>query len=311
MRLPRIRRAFRDYVRTNRIEVVNCTMSHLWNAAVAPVIRSAGAQFVLTLHDAVPHPGENYLVRKSLLGWEIAESCGVITLSRHVQDQLCAVYGYPRARSWIVPHGVFQHGPKQPRKFPRSRPFRLLFFGRILPYKGLNLLAAAFQELRREFPSLELIVAGQGDLAFHAPNLTGTSGVSVYNRWVPETEIGAILKDVDAVVAPYTEASQSGVIPTAFGVGLPAVVTPVGGLTEQVRHMETGLVAERPSSEALVATIKQLISNPALYERLSNGALGEARESLSWRAIADQIAGIVKSIAERPLRGSSLEAGQV
>ena len=286
----------------NRIDVVDCTMSHLWNAATVSAIRKAGGRYFLTLHDATPHPGDNYFVRQWLLRREVAAADAVITLTRHVQDELCRVYGVPRERITIAPHGVFQYGLSTgPREFPRNRPFRLLFFGRVLPYKGLDLLLTAFEVLRREFPDLELVIAGSGNLTPHDEQLREMQGVTVQNRWIPEGEIGAIFADADLLVAPYVEASQSGVVATAFGAAMPVIVTPVGGLAEQVRHLETGVVTESPTAPGLVAAIHTLLRDPDLYERCSRQALREVEQVLAWPAIGSRIAEGIRDLA-RPQR---------
>ena len=243
-------------------------MSHLWNAAVAGAIRPAGAKYLLALHDAVPHPGDNYLVRQWLLKSEIGKADGVLALSNHVRDQLCQVYGYPRERSWVAPLGVFQPGMGgTPRRFPGdANAFRLLFFGRILPYKGLGLLLDAFRTLRGRHPGLELSIIGPGDAGPYLGAVRETPGVVLDNRWVPDEEIAHILAAADLVVLPYVEASQSGLAPTALGAGVPVVTTPVGGLKEQVRHLETGVVAEAVNAEAVALAIERIIQDQALYE---------------------------------------------
>jgi glycosyltransferase involved in cell wall biosynthesis len=297
LRVPRVRQEFRNYLMANRIDVVNCTMSHLWNAGMVSAIRKAGGRYLLTLHDATPHPGENYLVRQWLLRREVAAADALITLTRHVQDELCRVYGVPKERIAIAPHGVFQYGPSTgPRKFPHNRPFRLLFFGRVLPYKGLDLLLTAFEVLRREFPDLELVIAGQGSLVPYNERLRKLRGVTVQNRWIPEGEICGIFSDADLLVAPYIEASQSGVIVTAFGGGMPVVVTPVGGLVEQVRHLETGLVTESPTASGLIASIRTLLRDPDLYEHCSRQSLREVEQVLAWPAIGNRIAEVIRDL---------------
>lgn len=293
-----IRRDFRRYIAENYIEVVVCTMSHLWNAAVAGTIRSAGAKYLLTLHDAVPHPGDNYLVRQWLLRNEIEKTDGILALSEHVRNQLCQVYGYPQDRSWVAPLGVFQAGVGgTPRRFPgHTTAFRLLFFGRILPYKGLGLLLEAFRTLRARYPGLELSIIGPGDAGPYLSVIRETPGIFLDNRWVPDEEMADILTATNLVVLPYVEASQSGLAPTALGAGVPVVTTPVGGLKEQVRHLETGVVAEAVNAEAVADAIERIIQDPALYEACSRNAIWFVQEKLSWPTIARKVADVIAQV---------------
>ena len=92
-----------------------------------------------------------------------------------------------------------------------------LFFGRVRAYKGLDLLRDAFAALRERHPGATLRVVGEGDVEGCAPGLSALPGVTVEPRWVPDGEMPALLSAARAVVLPYREASQSGVLPLAPG----------------------------------------------------------------------------------------------
>src|SRR5207244_1723917 len=109
------------------------------------------------------------------------------------------------------------------------------------------------------------------DPAFAA--LAGRADVHIDTRWVPEQEIKSIFERVDIVVTPYVDASQSGIIPLAYELGLPVVATPVGGLPEQVVDGMTGVLVSNVSGPALAAGISRLLADPLLYRRCSQGAI--------------------------------------
>lgn len=87
-RLPQLRRRFARYIRTRRIEVVLCTMAHLWNGLVSDVIAPAGARYVLVVHDADPHPGEANALRDLVDRRDILRADRLIALTRHVQAEI-------------------------------------------------------------------------------------------------------------------------------------------------------------------------------------------------------------------------------
>ena len=62
--------------------------------------------------------------------------------------------------------------------------------------------------------------------------------------------------------------SQSGVAATALGAGLPVVATPVGGLIEQIKDGQTGILAARADAPALAQAIKRLLLDPPLYRAI-------------------------------------------
>jgi glycosyltransferase involved in cell wall biosynthesis len=208
-------------------------------------------------------------------------------------------------RLWIIPHPAFAFGPaaRGPRAFPEpGKPVRLVFFGRIKAYKGLDLLLDAVSRLQTERP-VSLTIAGQGSLVPYAGALAALKSVRVINDWIAEGDVAGILDAADLLVAPYIEASQSGVIPSAYGLGLPVVATPVGGLAEQIHPGETGLLAAAPTAAALADAIRQMMGDTALYARCSAGALAEARGALSWDVVASAYLRVAASVS-MPLSGA-------
>jgi glycosyltransferase involved in cell wall biosynthesis len=172
---------------------------------------------------------------------------------------------------------------------------RLLFFGRILPYKGLSLLLEAFIRIADRH-DLYLTVVGSGNPDSRAARLAAHPRVLLDNRWIPETEVAAIFASADLVVVPYVEASQSGVVATAYGMGIPVVVTPVGGLREQVTGGETGLVAVDTTSGALADAILTLCTDTALYNRCREGAWRAGQIDDTWNDIAERMVRIFQQV---------------
>ena len=302
--LPRLARDFRKILSERPTDVAICTFQSIWDVAAIPILRRHASRFILILHDAKFHPGDYYPFRESVLRWEVASADALIVLSEHVGRAAQQLYDFPPDRIWTVPHGAFSFGSGvvAPRTFPHNRPMRLLFFGRILKYKGLGHLLDAYRLLRERGAAVELDIVGSGDLAPYKSQLAGLSDVSINNAWVAEEQIAHALARADIVMLPYVEASQSGVAAAALTAALPIVATPVGGLVEQVRCGQTGIIAKGIGPEDLAAAIRSLIDDPSLYETCSAGALRHAREELGWTRIATDIAEILKEVAIRPSR---------
>lgn len=305
-RLPRIRQSLRDYLMANRIDTVLCTMPHLWNAAMVDIFRQTGTRLVTTVHDAEPHAGEQYRFPGLNLRRELNHADKVVTLTRYVRDNLIERYGVGDDRIEIIPHGIFgsENPPKQPRRRDRSRPLKLLFFGRILAYKGLSVLLEAFGRLRAANEPVELTIAGAGEVSPHRRQLNDLPNVRLINRWIESDEIARLVREHDLMVLPYTEASQSGVVAFACGAGLPVIATPVGGLPEQIAHLRSGIVARSVDAAGIAEAITAFLRDDDLYERCSRGALKLAHGSLAWDRIADKVGDILLS-PEEPASNAS------
>lgn len=291
-----VSRLVRDLSARN-VRAVVTIMPHVWGLALQRAAHRAGIRTLLIVHDADPHPGE----RRPLFDWlvrrEIRASDRIVTFSSHVADRLVARGDVPESRIAQLFHPVFRFGA---RPTERTAPFRLLFFGRILPYKGVAMLLDAFARLRTDGVAVSLSVIGRGAIGA-APELTKQPGLIIRNGWVAPDEIGGILAEADAVALPYLEASQSGVVAAAYGAGLPVVATPVGGLAEQVVDGTTGVLARGTSAADFADAIRRLLETPGLYETCRTGVAAHA-ETQSLEHFAAVLGDAVLATVAAPAR---------
>lgn len=304
LRLPLIRRRLASFLRQQQIDLVVSTMSHLWSPFVAPTIRRLGLPYCLVAHDPEPHPGEASRLRRWSLARDIAQADALVALTHHVAGRLQAIRpDLPAERSAVIPHGSFSFGerPHPPRELPRERAIELLFFGRLLEYKGIDILAAAYKLLRRRYGTrVRLTVAGRGDEAEYGPMLRNLPGLHWESRWIEEEEIGGMLEEADVLLLPYREASQSGALAAAEYAALPSVATPVGGLAEEIEAYGSGTVARGVTGEAFAQAVMELLESPARYARCSEAALEAALGPKSWDTLAGLYVGFAQQLLEPP-----------
>jgi len=254
---------------------------------MVPAISRQGVPYFPVIHDAVPHPGDVSIAWDWRLGRELSHARAAIVLSRIVADRIAERSpDLPLIRMRL--RAVLEDKAVRPKESAASDEIRLLFFGRFRDYKGLDLLRDAFSLVQASHPGIRLRVVGEGDASACAPGIEALAGVTVEPRWVPEGEIASLLAGSDAVILPYREASQSGIVPQALALGVPVVATPVGGLVEQVREGAGGLLAAAPTAPALAAAIARL-SDGGTLAALRNEALAAARRSSDWDAAADEL----------------------
>jgi glycosyltransferase involved in cell wall biosynthesis len=95
------------------------------------------------------------------------------------------------------------------------------------------------------------VIAGEGTLP------DGLEGVETINRWLTEIEIRDLISQADVVIFPYTEASQSGVIPSAIALGKRLIVSEVGGLTEQIKNYSRAQTFNPDRPETLLVALER------------------------------------------------------
>lgn len=299
MSLPFIRAHFLSYLKQHRIDVVYNTLDFLWGAAIAPAIRRTNALYLLAVHDAERHSGEDAPWRRWLLRRDIVAADGAITMTNAVREQLIALHGFPQDRTWTAPLGIhLSHLARTPRELPTHRPVRLLFYGRILPYKGLDILLKALPLIRLAHPSVELEIWGAGDVGPYQQWLRQTASVRLENRWLTEDEIPAIFERTDVCVLPYREASQSGVIASAMAAGMPVVTTPVAGIVEQIDYGNAGRISVDFSVEGFAQAATAMLSDANAYREMSKHAISLSNTTLSWASIGDRVEQAVRRLAE-------------
>lgn len=294
-KIPSLRRSLARQLAQDRTQAVIDLMPHVWSPFLVSTIQNAGARYLAVMHDADSHPGDRTGLARRILDRAACRADRVIALSdtvarrllsdRRVSPERLAVLFHPDLR--FAPAGVERKAPES------GMPLRLLFLGRIMAYKGLPLFLDAVDRLRAEGVAVTVGVFGEGQLGADARRLAAMEA-EVVNRWLSEEEIGAVLPQYDALVASHLEASQSGVVAAALGARLPCVVTPVGGLTEQVEDGATGVVAGAVTADALAAAVLRLFFTPGLYQTICRG-IAERRGS---RAMSRFVAECIRVAGE-------------
>ena len=271
--VQRLNAAFNEH----RTETIVVLASHVWSPLIAPFLKTTARRYVVVVHDADPHPGD---VTGLAHGWLLREAAladRVIALSRGVARGLSTRRRIPSDRIVTLFHPLLTYTEKRAKAvWDGERPLRLLFFGRMMDYKGLGLFTEAIELLRAQGLRVEATVAGSGQMNGRREKLE-TLGATVINRWLHDQEIAQLLQAHDAAVLTHTEASQSGCAAAALGAGLPVIATPVGGLMEQISHDVNGLVADRVDAPAIAHQIKRVADDPTFYRELAQGVVRQQR----------------------------------
>jgi glycosyltransferase involved in cell wall biosynthesis len=240
-------------------DIALCAMPGPLDLAMHAALRRAGVPYAVVVHDADAHPGDGYPLQMTLQRRLIRRADALVVLSAHVARRLTAI-GVPPGMKMI--RSVLPQAPITglPPVRAHGGPFRLLSFGRLLPYKGLDLLAGALERVLPEAP-LAVRVVGQGPESRDLAALRRLPGVVVENRWVPDEEIPHLLAWADALVLSHREASQSGVAAAALAARRFLVATRVGGLVEQAGDDPAAVLCD-VSVESLAKALRYVQTLP-------------------------------------------------
>lgn len=242
-------------------DVIYSAMNHPWERVIVPFLR---CKFnIQTIHDARRHQGENTFFIKVVDTLFNYRSTKYVVYSDYSKRQL--LDRLDENMIWTLSLGC-TNSMSQNRELDLNYYGRFLFFGRLIEYKGIDILLNAMDKVIKELPYIKLVLAGRGDLTHYKVLLDRfKDNIELHNEWIQNIDIDRYFRNVDFVVAPYVDASQSGVVTLSYVFGKPVVVSNSGGLPEQVLDKETGIIINKGDVEALAEAIISMYKN---YHRL-------------------------------------------
>jgi sugar transferase (PEP-CTERM/EpsH1 system associated) len=160
---------------------------------------------------------------------------------------------------------------------------------RFHPQKGLDQLIAAFAELCKRTPDVQLLLVGDGELRGQLETQVRRLGLADHVTFTGfRTDVPAILTELDLFVLPSLWEGLPLVLLEAMAAQLPVVATAVGGTPELVLDGETGLLVPPADPTALAAAMHFLLTQDALRREMGRrGRRRVEREFSATRAVAE------------------------
>lgn len=268
--------------------------------------RWRGSKIVLTVHDLLPHDsGESYK-RTFLDLYRMVDA--IICHSDHVKARLAAEFAVPEEKVWVIPHGPFfydlpaagseiEHFELEPDKV------LVLWQGIIFPYKGIDLLLRAWQQVEASGDAC-LVIAGTGAPEFLEQIRAQVrelelKRVKLHFRFVSTEELVALYRAADVVVYPYRAITTSGALATGLALGKAIVASDLPVFRELLTNGENALLVDPENTRELAGALGEMTRSAGLRERFA----GKVREmnfgDQSWRAIASKTIQVYQSVIQR------------
>src|SRR6266542_998575 len=249
---------------------------------------SPGVPKLVAIHDARVHLGERNTRAGRIRRIAVRRAQRLLFYSRFSQQQFGTSPGTPF--STVIPLGPKLVWSELCGPAKAGTDHSLLFFGRLSAYKGLDVLYAALPSIAERVPGLRVVVAGRPGPGFTPPPppaLPNSGALETYFERIDPSTLCTLFQRARVVVLPYVEASQSGVVQTAFAFHTPVVASAVGGLPEDVDDNVTGLLVPPRDPHALAVAVSRMLLHDQLFERL----VGNIRDSVAhaWPSAAQQL----------------------
>ena len=219
----------------------------------------------------------------------------IIAISKTTRDDLVEL-GFKNKNIEIVYCGI--NGIKNHESSSKFYKPTILYLGRIKKYKRLDLLIKIMPEILKRIPNAHLMIAGWGTEASSITDMTMRSitrrKVSIIGP-VSEFEKKHLLSKTWVFVNPSIGEGWGISVIEANLYGAPAVAFDVAGLSESIKHGQTGYLSK--DENEFIDNICKILSNKALRLRLSANARKWAN-TFSWETAAANSLAVVKSVVK-------------
>lgn len=226
-------------------------------------------------------------------------SSAIISGSRHTLSEMPE---WAKAKSIYLPeNGVDMNRFDEPRDRTASVPLSAAFIGRLVPYKGTDMLIeAAAKYLKDQKLTLEII--GDGPERKRLEAVTEELELSecvTFHGWVPHTEVQHILRNCDFLALPSVREFGGGVVLEAMALGVTPIVADYAGPSELVDD-ETGFRVPFCDKVSLVAgferIIGQIMQSPEILDKIGAAARRKVLSEFTWEAKAKKIINIYRDV---------------
>jgi len=261
--------------------------SQLWFIVCLNVIRRLGLRLAWTAHNVLPHDpvfADDVAARRALA----RQSDVVFGHSTWTFIRLAEIGAVPR-HCVLIRHPPFDRPPVQylSNTENSSSTRKLLFFGKIVEYKGVEELLEAFRRLPIS-ESVHLTIAGfcankelRSLIERAARDAEGR--ISLRLQHIPAVDIGPLMASADVVVLPFRRVTTSGSSVLALNYGKPIVIPKLPGLADLP---DDAVFRYDGSVEDLTATLRSVIDvSGDTLARMSAAAMAYSSET-TWHELA-------------------------
>ena len=238
--------------------------------------RRAGVRTVVLCHNVFPH--ESDPVQRLLIRGLLCAADGVVVHSRS-EKEAAESLGACKVEHVRMPF----HFPSKPGiPTPPDGSGRVLFFGFVRPYKGVDVLIEALARTERHICAT---VAGEfwtpaSELRSQAARLGVVDRVELVDRYLPAAELLELLRSHDAVVMPDRSGTGSQQPQIARLGGRVVIASRIGDLPDQVRDGVDGLLVDPGDSIGLARSLDSLYDGGRL--QLLSGNVEPPDEDADW-----------------------------
>jgi len=238
--------------------------------------------------------------------WLTYESWKVVVCSEAMKKEIEKIFQTPQDKIRVINNGLDIKDTKISKEIPRTsfaspEEKIVLFVGRLVPEKGVQVLIEAMAGVLAFEPKTKLIIAGKGPYEDALKELARRKGLEdrvKFLGFIADEERDALYRYADTIVFPSLYEPFGIVALEGMIAGNPVVVADTGGLSEIIKHEVNGLKCLPGNADSLAEQIIRTFRDKALVNRLVKKAREDVINKYSWDGIAQQTLNLYLEIIE-------------
>lgn len=248
-------------------------------------------RYVLTVHDLLPHD-RHTRINHLLNGLSFRLAHRLVVHTDRMREELTKRFGVNPEKVTVMEHGIepLASLPQAVKDTHANHPLRLLFFGVVKQYKGLDILLDALQTTSVNF---SLMIVGycpdkslEHDLRARMAAHRMAGSITWRNEFISEAEVEGLFTHADVLVLPYRHIDQSGVLFQALRYGVPVVATRVGSFAQYITET-IGETCQPDNVDDLRQAIERISARRTALSREQIAVIGRGYE---WQRTVQALA---------------------
>jgi glycosyltransferase involved in cell wall biosynthesis len=248
--------------------------------------RLLGKKIILTVHNVNTsrRDSKDSALNRQTLRFQYRQADHIFVHTQEMKQELSKEYCVNESQVTVIPFGINNSVPNtdlssieaKERLGLRREDKTILFFGNIAPYKGLEYLVSAYQQIAAKRSDYKLIIAGRPkgfeqywtEVQNKIRADVQKGKIILRKEYIPDEETEVFFKAADVLALPYRYIYQSGVLFLGYSFGLPVLAANVGSLRDEIVEGKTGFVFKPEDPVDLERAIEAYFSSE-LFSNLS------------------------------------------
>ena len=270
--------------------------------------RMAGVPSVVSTRHSLVAPPHNRVVE---LKYTIAAGfCDwIVGICDATTSNIKSIHSAPARKIVRIYNGAAALARVSIEHLPPKNGFTLVYVGRLEPVKNHSLLLNAFRSALSSTPDLRLWMVGDGSERKSLESLASELDISAQvTFWGQQLDVAPFFSAADAFIMSSRSEGLPMSLLQAFSLGLPAIVSDVGGMAEVVRLANAGFTVSPANPAEMAEAISRLVRNLSEREQFSRNAEAAFHSHFTLEAMADAYMGLYRSTRRTRRRAESLAA---